>query len=165
MTRSANQASHYAAARQAHSPWALSGQVWMRKAFENYLYGGNVEGTVESVIARTRHDIIGFAARRLTRAGLATGAVGDITVDELRLLIERIFGDLPREGDDARIAEIRAAGDGLPEGRCRGLFEAVTLEDASRVARRLPDPDGLSFAVVGDPDGLGHTPGDPATRF
>jgi zinc protease len=34
------------------------------------------------------------------------------------------------------------------------LISAVTLEDAKRVARRLFDPDKLSFVVVGSPEGL-----------
>jgi zinc protease len=38
--------------------------------------------------------------------------------------------------------------------RRAALFDAVTLEQARRVAHRLLDPDGLSFAVVGDPADL-----------
>ncbi len=41
--------------------------------------------------------------------------------------------------------------------RRAGLFDAVTLDDARRVAHRLLDPDGLSFVVVGDPVGLSPT--------
>ena len=41
--------------------------------------------------------------------------------------------------------------------RRAGLFGAVTPEQARRVARRLLDPDGLSFAVVGDPVDLTPT--------
>ncbi|MEM1130669.1 MAG: pitrilysin family protein [Pseudomonadota bacterium] len=35
-----------------------------------------------------------------------------------------------------------------------GKVEAVTLEDVQRVAGRLIDPDGLTFVVVGQPEGL-----------
>jgi zinc protease len=35
--------------------------------------------------------------------------------------------------------------------RRAALFGAVTLDQAKRIARNLLDPDGLSFAVVGDP--------------
>jgi zinc protease len=38
--------------------------------------------------------------------------------------------------------------------RRAGLINAVTLEDAKRVAKRLFDPDRLSFVVVGAPDNL-----------
>ena len=35
--------------------------------------------------------------------------------------------------------------------------EAVTLEDVKRVAKRLVDPEGLTFVVVGQPVGLNST--------
>ncbi|MFY7960920.1 MAG: M16 family metallopeptidase [Elsteraceae bacterium] len=41
--------------------------------------------------------------------------------------------------------------------RRAGFFNAVTLEDAKRVARRLLDPKQLSIVVVGKPEGLTPT--------
>ena len=35
-----------------------------------------------------------------------------------------------------------------------GMIEAVTVEDIARVAKRLLEPDELSFVVVGKPAGL-----------
>jgi zinc protease len=41
--------------------------------------------------------------------------------------------------------------------RRNDLIEAVTLEDARRVARSLIDPDGLVVTVVGRPEGVVST--------
>jgi len=41
--------------------------------------------------------------------------------------------------------------------RRNALIEAVTLDDAKRVAKRLYDPDGLSFSIVGAPANLTPT--------
>ncbi len=41
--------------------------------------------------------------------------------------------------------------------RRNGFIEAVTLEDARRVARRLYDADKLTVVVVGRPDGVTAT--------
>jgi hypothetical protein len=41
--------------------------------------------------------------------------------------------------------------------RRTALFDVVTPAPARRVARRLLDPDGLSFAVAGDPADLTAT--------
>ena len=41
--------------------------------------------------------------------------------------------------------------------RRAALFGAVTLDRAKRVAHNLLDPEGLSFAVVGDPAELAPT--------
>ena len=47
--------------------------------------------------------------------------------------------------------------DGLPPSYVNdrnGYIEAVTLEDANRVAAELYDPDRLTFVVVGEPEGV-----------
>jgi zinc protease len=49
--------------------------------------------------------------------------------------------------------------------RRAALFDAVTLDQARRVAHRLLDPDGLSFAVVGDPADLTPTRTLPDARY
>ena len=49
--------------------------------------------------------------------------------------------------------------------RRAALFDAVTLDQARRVAHRLLDPGGLSFAVVGDPADLIPTRTLPDARF
>ena len=41
--------------------------------------------------------------------------------------------------------------------RRNDLIEAVTLEDARRVAKSLIDPDGLVVTVVGRPEGVVST--------
>ncbi len=41
--------------------------------------------------------------------------------------------------------------------RRNGLIEAVTLADVNRLARRLLDPEALTFVVVGQPEGLTAT--------
>jgi zinc protease len=49
--------------------------------------------------------------------------------------------------------------------RRAALFDAVNLEKSREVAHRLLDPDGLSFAVVGDPTDLTPTRTAPDPRF
>jgi zinc protease len=51
--------------------------------------------------------------------------------------------------------------DGLPidyPQTRNALIEAVTLDDISRVAKRLLQPGALHFVVVGQPEGLQSTP-------
>lgn len=43
--------------------------------------------------------------------------------------------------------------------RRAALIEAVSLEDVRRIAKRLLDPDALTFVVVGQPDAAGAPPG------
>jgi zinc protease len=46
--------------------------------------------------------------------------------------------------------------------RRNALIEAVTLDDIRRVAKRLIDPEALTFVIVGRPDGVDSTRPAPA---
>jgi zinc protease len=46
-----------------------------------------------------------------------------------------------------------------------GYIDAVTLEDVKRVAKRLLDPDALTFVIVGRPDGVTGTQAAPEGLF
>jgi zinc protease len=46
-----------------------------------------------------------------------------------------------------------------------GYINAVTLEDVKRVAKRLLDPDALTFVIVGKPEGVTATQAAPVGLF
>ncbi|MCA2012507.1 pitrilysin family protein [Pararhodobacter sp. CCB-MM2] len=60
--------------------------------------------------------------------------------------IARILASMQFQGYDINYVNIR-----------NDLVEAVTLEDIQRVARRLADPEALTFVVVGQPEGVEST--------
>ena len=98
--------------RQAQSPRALAGRLWMRDAFEHHPYGADRYGTAQSIGAITRDDLSGFVGQRLNRAGLVIGVVGDVTKDEVAALVNQIFGGLPAGAEAAQVAEARLAENG-----------------------------------------------------
>ncbi|MFT6536015.1 MAG: zinc protease, partial [Loktanella salsilacus] len=67
-------------------------------AFGDHPYGSSLDGTVDSVTALTRDDIVTAHANALTRDRLYVGAVGDITADELGTMLDDMLGDLPATG-------------------------------------------------------------------
>jgi zinc protease len=93
--------------QQAQSPRALSSRLWMRDAFDDHPYGGNVYGTLQSVGAISRDDLSGFLAQQLRRAGLVIGAVGDVTREELVALVDHVFGGLPAGNAEGQVAETK----------------------------------------------------------
>ena len=134
--------------QQSHSPRALSDRLWMRDAFEDHPYGENVNGTVRSVAAITREELIGFADQRLRRPGLVVGAVGDITADELAGLIDQVFGGLPTDGSEARVAETRPAENGgVLITRQKVPQSAVTF---GQIGPKRDDPDWYAARLVND---------------
>jgi len=134
--------------QQAQSPRALSSRLWMRDAFDDHPYGGNVYGTLQSVGTINRDDLKGFVAQRLLRAGLVIGAVGDVTRDELAALVDRVFGGLPAGDAQAQVAETKPAENGgLLITRRAVPQSAVTF---GQVGPKRNDPDWYAARVVND---------------
>ena len=137
--------------QQAHSPRALSDRLWMRDAFEDHPYGENVNGTLTSVSAIAREDLVGFAGQRLRRAGLVIGAVGDINADDLAALIDQVFGGLPAGGGEPPVAETKPAENGGVLITRRPVPQsAVTF---GQIGPKRDDPDWYAARLVNDSSG------------
>ncbi|MCY4445360.1 MAG: pitrilysin family protein [Rhodobacteraceae bacterium] len=70
------------------------------EAFHGLLFGEHPfhrrrEGSLETVETLTRDDIIATHARALTKQDVVVGVSGDITKEELVLLLDNLFNDLP----------------------------------------------------------------------
>jgi zinc protease len=94
------------------------------------------------------------------RAEWTRMADSGVTQDELRRAKTYLTGSYPLRFDgNGPIANIMVGMQvqGLPVAYINNRnhkINAVTLQDANRVARQLLDPDGLHFVVVGRPEGL-----------
>ena len=134
--------------RQARSPRSLSGRLWMRDAFEDHPYGAASEGTEKSVAAVTRVDLTNFATAAFRRDGLVIAAVGDITPEELRGVIDHVFGQLPAGQPAFPIADARPADDGaLVISRAAVPQSVVTFGQAGP---KRDDPDWYAAYVLND---------------
>lgn len=81
-------------------PNDIAGNAFNAMAFGDHPYGSDANGTVESVTALTRDDILQAHQDTLTRDRIYIGAVGDITPEELAILLDDLLGDLPATGPD-----------------------------------------------------------------
>lgn len=79
-------------------PSALASQALDRLAFGDHPYGSNGNGTIETVTALTRDDIIAAHKGALARDRIYVAAAGDITAEELGPLLDKLFADLPATG-------------------------------------------------------------------
>jgi len=131
----------------------------------SFRHAGLILGTVATENARVAQSIALIRAewRRMHEEGP--------TATELDNAKTYLIGSFPLTLDTSeRIAsllvEIQIEKLGIDYlDRRAALFGAVTLDHARRVAQRLLDPDGLSFAVVGDPVDLTPTRTAPDPRF
>ena len=82
----------------AKDPGKIARDAFNAMAYGDHPYGSNYRGTVDSVTALTRADIVDAHGAVLARDRLYVGAVGDITPDELGALLDTLLGDLPAKG-------------------------------------------------------------------
>lgn len=66
--------------------------------YGDHPYATSINGTQESVTALTREDLLAAHAAVLARDRIYVGAVGDITPEELGVLLDELLGGLPETG-------------------------------------------------------------------
>ena len=79
-------------------PDELAAQAFNAQAYGEHPYASPEQGTLATIAAMTRGDLVAAHRAALTRDRVFIGAAGDITAEELGVLIDRLIGDLPAEG-------------------------------------------------------------------
>lgn len=79
-------------------PNDIAGRSFSSMAFGDHPYGSEGKGTVESVTALTRDDVVQAHQDAYAKDRLYVGAVGDITPDELGVLLDTLLSELPETG-------------------------------------------------------------------
>lgn len=82
----------------AQDPDTIAQQTFDALAHGDHPYATDRDGTVESVSALTRDDLIEAHARTMARDRVFVAAVGDITAEELGPMLDTLLGDLPASG-------------------------------------------------------------------
>ncbi|MES2845536.1 MAG: pitrilysin family protein [Pseudomonadota bacterium] len=98
-------------------PETLASRTFNALAFPDHPYGSKGDGTIASVTALTRDDIIAAHQGALARDRIYVAASGDISAVELGALLDTLLGDLP------------ATGAPLPGRAELGLTAGVTVTD------------------------------------
>ncbi len=83
---------------RATDPNALAGATFDKLAYGDHPYGSFYGGTLESVAALTRDDIVTAFKGAIARDQIYISAVGDISAEELGTLLDKLLGDLPETG-------------------------------------------------------------------
>ncbi|WP_439140411.1 M16 family metallopeptidase [Roseicyclus sp.] len=79
----------------ARDPQEIAASTFNALAYGDHPYGFAQEGSAETVAALTRDHIVAAHGAALTRDRVVVGAAGDISAEELGMLIDHILGDLP----------------------------------------------------------------------
>ncbi len=81
------------------NPGALAARAFDQQTFGDHPYATSKDGTLDSIAALTRDDIVAAHRAALVRDRLYIAAVGDITADELTALVAKLTDGLPQSSD------------------------------------------------------------------
>ena len=82
----------------AKDPGDIAGRTFRAMTYGDHPYGSDGKGSIDTVSALTRDDIVAAHRGVFARDRLYVGAVGDITAEELSKLLDRLLLDLPETG-------------------------------------------------------------------
>lgn len=82
----------------ANDPNEIAGQAFRAMTYGDHPYGSDGKGTIDSVTALSRDDLLQARGAVFARDRLYVGAVGNITPEELGALLDDLLGGLPATG-------------------------------------------------------------------
>ena len=82
----------------AKDPGTIAGRTFAKIAYGDHPYGSDGKGTLQSVAALSREDIVAAHRGVFARDRLYVGAVGDITAEELGMMLDDLLSGLPATG-------------------------------------------------------------------
>jgi zinc protease len=98
--------------RESQDPDAQAGKAWREAAFPNHPYGMPGRGTLESVPAITRDDLVALRAGQMARDGLKIAVVGAVNAEKLSEILDHVFSGLAEKGALKKIPDVAMAGGG-----------------------------------------------------
>ncbi|WP_299722302.1 pitrilysin family protein [uncultured Tateyamaria sp.] len=82
----------------AKDPDEIARRTFDAMAYGDHPYGSQYEGTIDSVAALTREDMLAAHGAVFAKDRLYVGVAGDITPEELGPMLDALLGALPEEG-------------------------------------------------------------------
>lgn len=101
-----------------NDPRSVASKEWFKLAFKGHPYSRPVKGTMSSVSAIEREDLVDFVNKVFTRDTLKVAVVGDIDAKTLGPMLDKVFGGLPASSKLGAIAEAKP-----PAGPQRKVIE------------------------------------------
>ncbi|MBL8589399.1 MAG: insulinase family protein [Methylobacteriaceae bacterium] len=127
--------------REANDPDSRAAKAWREAAFPDHPYGRPTNGTLESIAAITRDDLVAMRRAGFARDGLKVAIVGAIDATRARALLEAAFGALPQTAALRDVPEARMANLGAVRVVDIDLPQSTIRFGAPGVGRRDPDYD------------------------
>lgn len=82
----------------AQDPNSIASATFDAAAFGDHPYGSSINGTADTVASVTQDDLFEAHRNALVQGRVHVGAAGDISAEELGILIDELIGELPTVG-------------------------------------------------------------------
>lgn len=132
--------------RESKDPDAVAGRAWREAAFPDHPYGRPVRGTLDSLPAIARDDLVACYDASMARADLKIAVVGAIGARDLGRLLDASFGALPAPNALKPVADVAVARGGKPQVIDLDIPQSTIRFGLTGVPRK--DPDHMAAVVV-----------------
>jgi len=126
---------------------AIAARLMAARSFGDHPYGSSGDGTIASVTALTRDDIVAAYRGALARDRVYVAAAGDITAAELGVLLDDLLGGLPQVGSPMPDRAVREDRGGLVVADLPGPQSVVQF---SQQGLDFADPDYFAAMILND---------------
>ncbi len=98
--------------RDEEDPHAIAGRRMFETLYPDHPYGRPSDGTLKTVTALTTEDLKGFMQQRIGRDNLIIGVVGDISKQDLAIVLDKTFGNLPPKSTSWALPDVEPTSSG-----------------------------------------------------
>jgi len=86
--------------RDSEDPQSILAEAWWQHLFPDHAYGRSFDGTEDGIKAITVKDMKAFTKQRFAKNNLIISVAGDITTEDLAVLLDKTFASLPETAQD-----------------------------------------------------------------
>ena len=123
----------------ARDPDKVAQNEWDAVAFKGHPYARPANGTQQSIATITHDDLDGYRKRVFAKDTLKVVAVGDIDPDQLRRLLDEVFGGLPDKAQLTPVAKTTPVIGGKQEVIEMNVPQSVAVFGLGAMPRRDPE--------------------------
>ncbi|HAA90812.1 MAG TPA: peptidase M16 [Rhodospirillaceae bacterium] len=120
-------------------PGYVAGRVWSRAIYGDHVYSRPATGTQKSVVALKNEDLREYVSNRLTRDRLIVSVVGDISPEDLKPILDEMFGALPAKGKRSTLKKAPIPRKGAVYVIEKAVPQSVVLFGQRGIAREDPE--------------------------
>ena len=138
---------------EEQDPGAIASKLASARLYGNHPYGSSGDGTIDSVTALTRDDVLAAWQGAITRDRIYVAAAGDISAAELGAMLDSLLADLPATGWPMPPRAVLNDRGGLKVQRFPGPQSTVIF---SQGGISFDDPDFFAASILNDMLGGGR---------